>query len=41
MNWSGIGMFFVKKMMKLEQIKVSQNVQMLFIASLKLSEFEK
>ena len=33
-------MFFVKQMMKLEQIKVSQNMQMLYITSLKLSEFE-
>ena len=40
MNWSGFGMFFVKQMIKLEQIKVSQNMQMLFITSLKLSEFE-
>ena len=36
-------MFFVKRRMKLGQIKVAQNMQQLFIhvTSLKLSEFEK
>ena len=32
---------FVKRRMKLEQIKVAQNLQTLFRASLKLSEFEE
>ena len=40
MNRSGIGMFFVNQMIKLEQIKVAQNMQMLFITSLKLSELK-
>ena len=31
---------FIKQRMKLEQIKVAQNMQKLFITSVKLSEFE-
>ena len=31
---------FVKRWMKQEQIKVAQNMQKLFMTSLKLSEFE-
>ena len=35
------GMVFATQWMKLEQIKVSQNMQMLFLTLLKLFEFEE